>query len=349
MFALIDKASDYIYPLFMAAVAACLGTGALVQASLPADPHAVAAPVRWASAAALCAVLLVLAERLVPLRGLSRGRWVWRYRRRRRLPGVDRAMLVQVALSAVAGAFLGAAAGHGLTPAAYAAAATAAARIAVGVACGRGREVPGLLAAGRTRALMEGIAGLQDTELVSDLLVMNWLRGSARRSGVAPRRRGSVWAARGTGPWALGLRRLRRRGYLPWAAAAVLIWQLGLAPAYGGRGVLVTAVAWGFVCAAAYRAADFGRLGVASPARWGYLVACAVAGAVVLAAQGRGAAEVAAVALVWVFVGRRRGRPNRVRSTSFFDSGMGVSFSPEVVRYYARGLLPILPLGLLLY
>ncbi|MEK0373390.1 hypothetical protein WNN43_00005, partial [Corynebacterium mastitidis] len=116
MFALIDKASDYIYPLFMAAVAACLGAGALVQASLPADPHAVAAPVRWASAAALCAVLLVLAERLVPLRGLSRERWVWRYRRRRRLPGVDRAMLVQVALSAVAGAFLGAAAGHGLAP-----------------------------------------------------------------------------------------------------------------------------------------------------------------------------------------------------------------------------------------
>ncbi|KQB84210.1 hypothetical protein Cocul_01007 [Corynebacterium oculi] len=237
-----------------------MGAGVLLRLMNPAEPHAVSAPLRWATAVGIAAVMVVLAERLIPLRGLSREKWVWRYRRQRRLPALDPAILVQGAASAAVGAFLGAASGHSLVAVVGMSVAVAAARLGVGWARGWGSDLPRLLAAGRTRALVENLAGLQDTELVSDLLVMNWLRGSSRKR----------WGcgARGTSLTVLGLRRLWRRGYVLYFAAAVAAWQVTLAPAYGEWGRAATVLAWGIVCAAVYRATDFTRVARFSTARF---------------------------------------------------------------------------------
>ncbi|KQB84209.1 hypothetical protein Cocul_01006 [Corynebacterium oculi] len=63
-------------------------------------------------------------------------------------------------------------------------------------------------------------------------------------------------------------------------------------------------------------------------------------GAAAYGAWAESAAEVALVAAAWIYAGWKRGKPALVRSMSYFDSGMGVSFSPEILRYYLRGLLP---------
>ncbi|KQB87473.1 hypothetical protein [Corynebacterium lowii] len=379
MFALIDKASDYLSPIFLGSIVAALLGGIFVRGVQPGDSgEIVAAPLRWAAVLAVAVLLLVLAERLVPLRGISQEKWVWHYRPRARLPRTDSVTAIHLGISAVVGAFLGAAAGHSLWAAGAMAVAAVVARGMVGYVRARGDDLPTLLRAGRTRKLMENLSGLQDTEVVADLLAIHWLRGRSRwGSGAGSRagwRRGAArGGSRGGSATPLGLawRRLWRRSYLLLGALAVLIWHCALAPAYGAGGAFITVAAWGFLCAGVYRAADFRRMGVDSASRWVFLL-CAVGlgsagllgtaallGSVgllgldgVLGSAGLGVSvaswKVLAVPLVWFWIGWRRGEPARVDTFSFFDTGMGVSFSPEILGYYLRGLWPLIPLALIL-
>ncbi|WPF66568.1 MULTISPECIES: hypothetical protein [unclassified Corynebacterium] len=358
MFALIDKLSDYVYGLFLTALGAALGAGVMVRAMNPLEPYAVPASWRWAAAVSIGAVLVVLAERLTPLRGISRERWVWRYRLARRLPGIDRAVMVQGAASAVVGAFLGAVTGYSFLAVIGASAGFMVTRLVVGWARGRGSDLPGLLEAGRTRSLVENLAGLQDTELVSDLMVMNWLRGRSRAGREKDRRAGAEPVALGAPRrralgllgvlGILGARRLWRRGYVLSFAGVVVAWQVALAQAYGAWGRLITVVAWGIVCAAVYRATNFSRVTRALVTPWGYMLACVGLGIAVYAAWAESAAEVAAVAVIWGYMGWKRGKPAAEYRMSYFDSGMGVSFSPEIMRYYLRGLWPVAVAALLI-
>ena len=269
--------------------------------------------------------LMVLTEVLYPLRALSRERWVYVDRPRGRLRGTDWITWTQLIGFGVLG--LGICVSTGLSP--WFALAVSALRFAVGW---RSFTLASLLSAGRTRLVGGSGLGLLDSELTSDAI--------ASQSAWISRRSHAPSTVVG-----LFFRRLGRRWYIGVGALAALGLTLGLAPQFGALAMVGFMSAWGIVGAAVGRAASFGRVNDDAWPDWGLpliaSVGTALLGAGVLALVWKLSAMAVALIIAGLsWASFKRSRPARVDSMSMLDSGgFGVSFSPEVLHYIARGAL----------
>ncbi|AJI77912.1 hypothetical protein [Corynebacterium singulare] len=269
--------------------------------------------------------LIVFTEALYPLRALSRERWVYCDRPRGRLRGTDSITWAQLLGFGVLG--LGVCVSSGLSP--WFALVAPALRFVVGW---HSFTLASLLSAGRTRLVGGSGLGLLDSEVTSDAI--------ASQSAWIPRRSHAPSTL-----VALFFRRLGRRWYIGVGALAVLGLTLGLAPQLGALAIVGFFAAWSIVGAAVGRAASFGRISDNSWPDWGLPLAASVGtallGACVLALVWKfSAIAVALIVAGLTWASFKRSRPARVDRMSMLDSGgFGVSFSPEVLHYIARGAL----------
>ena len=269
--------------------------------------------------------LIVFAETLYPLRALSRERWVYVDRPRGKLRGTDWITWTQLIGFGVLG--LGICVSTGLSP--WFALVAPALRFVVGW---RSFTLASLLSAGHTRLVGGSGLGLLDSEVTSDAI--------ASQSAWIPRRTHAPSTLTG-----LFFRRLGRRWYIGVGALAALGLTLGFAPQLGALAIVGFMSAWSIVGAAVGRAASFGRVSDDAWPDWGLPLIASVGTAFL----GTGVLvlvwKLSAIAVALIIAGLgwasfKRSRPARVDRMSMLDSGgFGVSFSPEVLHYIARGAL----------
>ncbi|WP_297005210.1 hypothetical protein [uncultured Corynebacterium sp.] len=273
------------------------------------------------AARALCAVvalvlLVVIAERMMPLRSVSRDRWEWDLRPGGRFPAVDRAGWTQIAVFTVFGAGIG-----GLL------------RYIVGVR--KPRRLPVVLAGGTTRTMTAVSPTVFDSESAADIYAATWLKDAPVRS---VRRAAPVLPM-------LMLRRVLRRGYVPLLFLVVALLAAAVVPYTGIVGRVLLALAWSVLASAVWRAT---RLGVPGEWRWRSVILAVVslAGAVVLWLPGVPAHPVQATmwvlaAVVWCAL--VRGRPRENTNFLSVDVGMGAPVPLGMLRYWMSGLLAVVP------
>ncbi|MCG7260515.1 MULTISPECIES: ABC transporter permease [Corynebacterium] len=269
--------------------------------------------------------LIVFAETLYPLRALSRERWVYVDRPRGKLRGTDWITWTQLIGFGVLG--LGICVSTGLSP--WFALTVPALRFVVGW---RSFTLASLLSAGHTRLVGGSGLGLLDSEVTSDAI--------ASQSAWIPRRTHAPSTLTG-----LFFRRLGRRWYIGVGALAALGLTLGFAPQLGALAIVGFMSAWSIVGAAVGRAASFGRVSDDAWPDWGLPLIASVGTALLGAGVLLLVWKLSAIAVVLIIAGLswasfKRSRPAQVDSMSMLDSGgFGVSFSPEVLHYIARGAL----------
>lgn len=176
------------------------------------------------------------------------------------------------------------------------------------------------------------LLGLLDSEVTSDAIASQ-----------------SAWIPRRAHPpstlVSLFFRRLGRRWYISVGALAALGLTLGLAPQLGALAIVGFMSAWSIVGAAVGRAASFGRVNDDAWPDWGLPLIASVGTALLGAGVFLLVWKLSAIAVVLIIAGLswasfKRSRPAQVDSMSMLDSGgFGVSFSPEVLHYIARGAL----------
>jgi hypothetical protein len=177
-------------------------------------------------------ILVIVAERMFPLRSVGRDRWEWELRPAGRFPRIDRAGWAQVVAFTVLGAGVG-----GLL------------RLAVGLR--RPRRLSAVLANGTTRAMTTASHQLFDSESAANIYAATWLRDAPVRSRPV---RGPVLPA-------LMLRRIIRRGHIPllFVTVAFVAAAVGDAAGVVGRSLLVLVCA--VLASAVWRATGLGVLG----------------------------------------------------------------------------------------
>ena len=192
-------------------------------------------------AAAVAALLLVvlIAERMLPLRAVERDVWEWRLRPTGRFPSLDEFSRWQVATFGVLGAVLG----YGTVPShagiavVFAALLAMGARLLVGV---RRVRLPEILDNGTTRVMFTMSSVVNDSELSADIYAAAWLRKTKVSAG---RIRGPV-------PLVLMWRRLRRRLYIPLLFLVTALAAVALGPEPGPWAQTGLVVAWGVLASA---------------------------------------------------------------------------------------------------
>ena len=139
-----------------------------------------------AAVAALLPVVLI-AERMLPLRAVERDVWEWRLRPTGRFPSLDEFYRWQVATFGVLGAVLG----YGTVPSHAGIAVVVAAlldmgaRLLVGV---RRVRLPEILDNGTTRVMFTMSSVVNDSELSANTYAAAWLRNSRVSAGRTGRR-----------------------------------------------------------------------------------------------------------------------------------------------------------------
>lgn len=272
--------------------------------------------VRVLCAVAALVLLVVIAERMMPLRSVSRDRWEWDLRPGGRFPRIDRAGWTQVAVFTVCGAGIG-----GVL------------RYLVGAR--RPRRLPVVLGGGTTRTMTAVSPTVFDSESAADLYAATWLKDAPVRSG----RRGTL-----TLP-VLMLRRVLRRGYVPLLFVVVALAAVSVVPYTGIVGRVPVVVAWSVLASAVWRAT---RLGVPGEWRWRsvILAVVALAGVSVMWLPGVPAHPVAValwtlVAVAWCAL--VRGRPRENTNFLSVDMGLGAPVPLGMVFYWTSGLLAVVP------
>lgn len=332
---MLEKISGVMYPILVAGIALGLAWSgirwldSLVESDISVRPWVTPQVV---VGAAITAIVLMawVAERLLPLRGMSGADWVHKFRPRGRHQIVDKQSLIQIGGIAVAGYALGLVVGWPWGIAALA--------LAARIVCAAGpRRLPELLRGGVSRALGDATWGIQDSELNSDVFASSWGTWRMRRAPETAVGRKRIVAS----PATLFLLRVSRRGYL--LLIAVIIVGVGVATARvgGPGGVAAFLIAWSILGAALYRCADFSRLGVSTATRWVVLVGhgCVAAGLVMsIWTVAQPAIAVPLIVAGIVGVGRIRGAPRRVDDFTIIDTGVGVTVPPGLLGYYLSGL-----------
>ena len=287
-------------------------------------------------AAAVAALLLVvlIAERMLPLRAVERDVWEWRLRPTGRFPSLDEFSRWQVATFGVLGAVLG----YGTVPShagiavVFAALLAMGARLLVGV---RRVRLPEILDNGTTRVMFTMSSVVNDSELSADIYAAAWLRKTKVSAG---RIRGPV-------PLVLMWRRLRRRLYIPLLFLVTALAAVALGPEPGPWAQTGLIVAWGVLASAVWRAT---QLGVRGELRWraGVLAALTAVGTAALTLFWRPDlpvvfAVLAAAAILWCAV--VCGRPRRNDDFEMVESGLGIAVPTGVVSHLFSGALAVLP------
>lgn len=269
----------------------------------------------------LCAVaaltlLVVIAERMMPLRSVSRDRWEWDLRPAGRFPGIDRAGWAQVAVFTVCGAGIG-----GVL------------RYLLGAR--RPRRLPVVLGSGTTRTMTAVSPTVFDSESAADIYAATWLKDAPVIS--ARRRRPSLPV--------LMVRRVLRRGYIPLFFLVVTLFAVAVVPYAGTVGRVLLVLAWSVLASAVWRAT---RLDVPGEWRWRsvILAVVALAGVVVMWLPGAPAQPVATalwtlVAVVWCAL--VRGRPRENINFLSVDAGLGAPVPLGMLFYWMSGLLAVIP------
>ena len=262
-------------------------------------------------------ILVIVAERMFPLRSVGRDRWEWELRPAGRFPRIDRAGWAQVVAFTVLGAGVG-----GLL------------RLAVGLR--RPRRLSAVLANGTTRAMTTASHQLFDSESAANIYAATWLRDAPVRSRPV---RGPVLPA-------LMLRRIIRRGHIPllFVTVALVAAAVGDAAGVVGRSLLVLVCA--VLASAGWRATGLGVLGETGW-RAVFLCAAALSGVGVRCCTGVPVFPVPAVAGTFVAVavgGLLRGRPRVNDDFGSTETGL-FSIPTGMLSYWAAGWIAVIPAG----
>ncbi|MDU0479702.1 hypothetical protein QVA66_10700 [Staphylococcus chromogenes] len=322
----LDRISAAIYPVVILGMVVGFGWAGLDwlnrQSAIATAqvPHEVA----FGCAAAAIIGASWLLERMVPLRAMPQLRWVYHERPRGRMRSVDSWTVYELIAVVAGGALLGAAVGHPEL---------ALLGIATQLifAFAKPATLPNLLAAGRTRLVGTGSLAVQDSELVADALAASWV--SWRTPSIRP----------------LVLRRLLRRNYLIIVAVLVALAAIALVNPLGSAVMVPLSIAWTVLGAAVYRCAETSRI---SPSHaWVFpIVLHSLLGAVLIWGLCRiSPMALAALATALGFGAYRRGRPRRVTTLTFADSGFGISTSPELIGYYLKGLSWVVGISMIVF
>ena len=272
--------------------------------------------VRVLCAVAALVLLVVIAERMMPLRSVSRDRWEWDLRPAGRFPRIDRAGWTQIAVFTVCGAGIG-----GVL------------RYLVGVR--RLRRLPVVLGSGTTRTMTAVSPTVFDSESAADIYAATWLKDAP----VISSRRGRQRLP------ALMVRRVMRSGYIPLLHLVVALLAVAVVPYGGVVGHALLVLAWSVLASAVWRAT---RLGVPGEWRWRsvFLVVVALAGGAVLWLPGTPTYPVAAalwslVAVVWCAL--VRGKPRVNANFLSVDTGLGAPLPVGMLFYWLSGALAVIP------
>lgn len=261
-------------------------------------------------------LLVIIAERMMPLRSVSRDRWEWDLRPAGRFPRIDRAGWTQVAVFTVCGAGIG-----GVL------------RYLVGAR--KPRRLPVVLGSGTTRTITAVSPTVFDSESAADIYAATWLKDAP----VISARRG-----RPSLP-VLMVRRVLRRGYIPMLFLVVTLLAVAVVPYAGTVGRVLLVLSWAVLTSAVWRAT---RLGVPGEWRWRSVILAVVAlvGVAVMWLPGAPAHPVATalwtlVAVVWCALVRGKPRVN----TNFLsvDMGLGAPVPLGMVFYWMSGALAVIP------
>lgn len=272
--------------------------------------------VRTVCALVALVLLVIIAERMMPLRSIGRDRWEWDLRPAGRFPGIDRAGWIQVVVFTVAGAGVG-----GVL------------RYLAGVR--KPRRLSTVLGGGVTRSMTAASSTVFDSESAADIYAATWLRDAPVRAR----------ALRGPTAPALMVRRVLRRGYIPALFLVTVLLTVAVVPYTGVAGRTVAVLVWAVLASAVWRAT---RLGIPGQWRWRAVVlgAAALVGAAVQWLPGapeHPLQTVAATGLAVLWCALVRGRPRTNGSFTSVEIGLGAPVPVGMLTYWLSGGLAVLP------
>lgn len=261
-------------------------------------------------------LLVIIAERMAPLRSVDRDRWEWEYRPARRFPGIDRDGWLQVLVFTVFGFGIG-----GVF------------RYVLGVA--RPRRLATVLSNGVTQSMTRVTLMFFNAELASNIYAASWLRNATIKERPFVR----------TSLPALMLRRLVRRGYIPLLFVAVALAEFSVVPLIGNGGRTLVLLCWAVLASAIWRATRLEAPGQL-PWRVAILSVVTVLGMAVQFLPGMPLNPMysmlwAAVAIVYCAL--VRGKPRETNDFSSIEIGLGAPLEMGKLGYWFSGSLAIIP------
>ncbi|MDK8818805.1 MULTISPECIES: hypothetical protein [unclassified Corynebacterium] len=261
-------------------------------------------------------LLVIIAERMAPLRSVDRDRWEWEYRPARRFPGIDRDGWLQVLVFTVFGFGIG-----GVF------------RYVLGVA--RPRRLATVLSNGVTQSMTRVTLMFFNAELASNIYAASWLRNATIKERPFVR----------TSLPALMLRRLVRRGYIPLLFVAVALAEFSVVPLIGNGGRTLVLLCWAVLASAVWRATRLEAPGQL-PWRVAILSVVTVLGMAVQFLPGMPLNPMysmlwAAVAIVYCAL--VRGKPRETNDFSSIEIGLGAPLEMGKLGYWFSGSLAIIP------
>ena len=261
-------------------------------------------------------LLVIVAERMVPLRSVDRDRWEWEYRPARQFPGINRDGWLQVLFFTILGFGIG-----GVF------------RYVLGVA--RPRRLATVLSNGVTQSMTRVTLMFFNAELASNIYAASWLRNATIKDRPFVR----------TSLPALMLRRLVRRGYIPLLFVAVALAEFSVVPLIGNGGRTLVLLCWAVLASAVWRATRLEAPGQL-PWRVAILSVVTVLGMAVQFLPGMPLNPMysmlwAAVAIVYCAL--VRGKPRETNDFSSIEIGLGAPLEMGKLGYWFSGSLAIIP------
>lgn len=284
-----------------------------------------------AAVVALC--LLVVSERMLPLRSMDEADWVYKYRVLGRLPAAGEVALLQCAVFFILGLLLGVAAHASLPWGLACAVALAGLRWLCGFR--RVRAPHDLLQSGVSITSFKVSSFALDSELASDLATLAWMRGRKQQAF-------SRW---GAFELYLMLSRIRRRSFSLWLLAAVLAAGLLFLPYFGKWAFVVAAVGVMLTVASViascsfHKAPEYNLLPKVRLLRVVIGLGLSLVSITLLAS----AVDVhrpwwLLLAGVFVYLGAfTRARLRRFTTFTLVDMGVGIAIPQEMLRYWIAG------------
>lgn len=194
------------------------------------------------------AILIGVAERILPLRAVERDRWEWHYRPQRMFPGIDSFSVRHVALFGGLGLLTGYVLAE-VIGAVIGGILVAATRWIVGVI--PRQRLPRTLDNGTTRAMFSASSMLFDSESAANIYAAGWLRNAT----IHPR------PVRGPILPALMIRRVCRRSYIPALFLVTVLLGYAAVPAFDNGARIAVLLAWAVLSSAVWRATSLGMSG----------------------------------------------------------------------------------------
>ncbi|MFW9252880.1 hypothetical protein ACOI9A_02590 [Corynebacterium amycolatum] len=261
-------------------------------------------------------LLVIVAERMAPLRSVDRDRWEWEYRPARRFPGINRDGWLQVLFFTIFGFGIG-----GVF------------RYVLGVA--RPRRLATVLSNGVTQSMTRVTLMFFNAELASNIYAASWLRNAKVKERPFAQ----------TSLPVLMLRRLVRRGYIPLLFVAIALAEFSVVPLIGNGGRTLVLLCWAVLASAVWRATRLEAPGQL-PWRVAILSVVTVLGMAAQFLPGMPMSPMysmlwAAVAIVYCAL--VRGKPRETNDFSSIEIGLGAPLEMGKLGYWFSGGLAIIP------